>query len=85
MLLLMNLLSIGQLWRIKEELVGFFVLTLFLLSVIFTEIEIKVLEKGLDFVTVQRTLNFVKTAKNLVVKWDISHIFVMAFLKRLGK
>ena len=85
MLLLMNLLSIGQLWRIKEELVGFFVLTLFLLSVIFTEIEIKVLEKGLDFVTVQRTLNFVKTAKNLVVEWDISHIFVMAFLKRLGK
>ena len=47
---------------------GFFVLTLFLLSVIFTEIEIKVLEKGLDFVTVQRTLNFVKTVKNLVVK-----------------
>ena len=46
----------------------FFVLTLFLLSVIFTEIEIKVLEKGLDFVTVQRTLNFVKTVKNLVVK-----------------
>ena len=85
MLLLMNLLSIGQLWRIKEELVGFFVLTLFLLSVIFTEIEIKVLEKGLDFVTVQRTLNFVKTVKNLVVKWDISHIFVMTFLKRLGK
>ena len=85
MLLLMSLLSIGQIWRIKEELVGFFVLTLFLLSVIFTEIEIKVLEKELDFVAVQRTLNLVKTAKNLVVKWDTSHIFVMAFLKRLAK
>ena len=85
MLLLMSLLSIGQIWRIKEELVGFFVLTLFLLPVIFTEIEIKVLEKELDFVAVQRTLNLVKTAKNLVVKWDTSHIFVMAFLKRLAK
>ena len=43
----------------KDELPGFFVLRLFLISVykFLTETELKVLDKGLVFAPVQRTLN----------------------------
>ena len=55
---------------------------------ILTEIEIKVLEKGLDFAPVQRTLNelelrkdFEEFCRRMRCKWH----FVMKFLKRLAK
>ena len=73
----------------KDGLVGFFVLRLFLKSgchKILTETEIKVLEKRLGFVPLQRTFNEIELRKGLnEEERDPSDIFVMKFLKRLGK
>ena len=60
LLLLMNLLSMGQLWRTNEKRISgaFCSKTVFNFShKTLTESEINALEKVLDFAPVQRTLN----------------------------
>ena len=79
----------GGFWRMKDELPGFFVLRLFLISVykFLTETESKVLDKGLVFAPVQRTLNEPELRKDwriFVIEWDVSGFFVITFLKCLA-